>query len=346
MDSDLSRSPGIKFGLKKSRLSSTFKRCIKCQRDIKGQKLQTACQDSISKFIEAARLRQDEVSKRIEREVSVINVKWHKSCYASYTSVRNLCRTECGITNEDMPGPLSFPQTRKSHTLTNWLLCVFCQQAKCKWERETSQVLTTQVYDTLMKAAQHRKDEMMLQRIFGEDLIALEAKYHRNCYKKYTSVASCSQTDEMEETLQYNKAFNNVLDEIEDKLFRQQRAFEMATLLELYQAQLIQQGMSEEKACQYKVQNLKKRLVSRYDDQIAFYSQKEKNKSELMSSSSLNIGQLINVVAEVKEAMSCIQTHTGLDVDQSTNSLSQVLYHAAAILTTDMREVKGLTHTL
>ena len=105
------------------------------------------------------------------------------------------------------------------------------------------------MYDTLMKAAQHRKDKMMLRKIPGEDLIALEAKYHRNCYKKYTSVASCSQTDEVEENLQYNKAFRNVLDEIEDKLFRQQRAFEMATLLELFQTQLIQQVMSEEKAC-------------------------------------------------------------------------------------------------
>ena len=75
--------------------------------------------------------------KRIEPEVSenlltVVNVKWHKSCYASYTSVRNLCRTECGIINEDMPGPSSFPQARKSHTLTNWSLCVFCQQAKSR----------------------------------------------------------------------------------------------------------------------------------------------------------------------------------------------------------------------
>ena len=80
----------------------------------------------------------------------------------------------------------------------------------------------------------------------------------------------------------------------------------MGTLLELYHTQLIQQDMSEEKACQYKVQSFKKGLVSRYDDQIVFYSLKEKNESDLMCSSSLNTGQLINFVAEVNEAMSCI----------------------------------------
>ena len=112
-------------------------------------------------------MRHDEVSRRIELEVNqnlvtVGNVKWHKACYASYTSARNLTRTECGFTGEDIAGPSSGPQTRKSLSLTNWSLCLIYQQAKCRGERVTSQVLTTQVHGTLLKAAQHRKDEMMI----------------------------------------------------------------------------------------------------------------------------------------------------------------------------------------
>ena len=54
-----------------------------------------------------------------------------------------------------------------------------CQQVKCKGERDLSQVAYLEVYDTLMNAAKCRNDETMIMRIRGEDLVAIEAKYHK-----------------------------------------------------------------------------------------------------------------------------------------------------------------------
>ena len=52
------------------------------------------------------------------------------------------------------------------------------------------QVANLQVYDTLMNAAKCRNDETMMMRIRGADLVAMEAKYHKGCYRRYTAVAS------------------------------------------------------------------------------------------------------------------------------------------------------------
>ena len=68
-----------------------------------------------------------------------------------------------------------------------------CQQVKFKGERDLTQVANLQVYDTLMNAAQCRNDETMMMRIRGEDLVAMEAKYHRGCYRRYTAAASSCQ---------------------------------------------------------------------------------------------------------------------------------------------------------
>ena len=73
----------------------------------------------------------------------------------------------------------------------------------------------------------------------------------------------------------------------------------MANLREL--SQLIQQGISEEK-----VQNFRDSRLNMKG--ILSSTLRKKYKSEIVCISSLDIGHLINVVAEVKESMSCMQT--------------------------------------
>ena len=73
-----------------------------------------------------------------------------------------------------------------------WNLCKVCQQVKCKGERDLSQVAYVEAYDILMNAAKCPNDETMMMRIRGEDLVAMEAKYHRDCYRRYTATVSSS----------------------------------------------------------------------------------------------------------------------------------------------------------
>ena len=58
-----------------------------------GGKVFKGKQASRNKFLNAARLRGDDVAKRIESDLSLFeesDVYWHNSCYATYTSHHNL----------------------------------------------------------------------------------------------------------------------------------------------------------------------------------------------------------------------------------------------------------------
>ena len=70
-----------------------------------------------------------------------------------------------------------------------------------------------------MHAAQHRKDDIMICRILDTDLIALEAKFHRGCYRRYTSVPTSATGVPDAPIISYDKAFQALLQEIEVKLF-------------------------------------------------------------------------------------------------------------------------------
>ena len=70
-------------------------------------------------------------------------------------------------------------------------MCLFCQQNKCKEEHEkllVSWERHQQVHETLTKAADIRNDITIKRHILGEYLVACEARYHAECYNRFTSV--------------------------------------------------------------------------------------------------------------------------------------------------------------
>ena len=86
---------------------------------------------------------------------------------------------------------------------------------------------------------------------------------------------------------------------IDKMLLTEKRAFEMSCLIKMYRDLLIGNGLDEDGAEKYKVQNLKIRLERHYDNKILFYSQYHRNKSELVCSSDINIADLINHNADL-----------------------------------------------
>lgn len=337
-------SPGLKLSSKRARLCSNYEKCIKCQTIKKNEKLQTAMQSSIAKFIECAKLRNDEIFRRIEPDLTnnallVGTVKWHKSCYSAYTSNENVKYQATTQPEALVPEPSASVTLRSSATATNWSLCFVCQQGKCKGERDLTQVVTMQVYDTLMHAAEYRSDEKMMTKIRGEDLVAIEAKYHRGCYQRYTVVASSSKSNDGTEGIlaEYDRAFLKLINEVGHKMYVEGRAYDMATLLSMYKHHLADSGIDKAAVDMYKVKNLKRRLIHKYGEKIAFHPQYERNKAELVCSSSLNLGEVINLVEELKE-----MTKDSRNAPKETDTCAQVLYHAAVILRSDMKDSVGI----
>ena len=74
--------------------------------------------------------------------------------------------------------------------------------------------------NTLKNAAEIRNDEQMKTRISYLDLIAYEAKFHKNCYQNYTSksnlkYASSKGRAETEREKELGSTFKILLSEIE-----------------------------------------------------------------------------------------------------------------------------------
>ena len=137
-----------------------------------------------------------------------------------------------------------------------------------------------------------------MMRIRGEDLVAMEAKYHRGCYRRYAAAASSSKSTGSDKSIQaeYDSAFLKLVNEIEQKLVKEGRSYDTATLSGMYKRHLTDSGVEKAVVDTYEVQTLKRRLIQHYGKKIQFHQQYERNRSELVCSPSLNLAEIINLV--------------------------------------------------
>ena len=148
--------------------------------------------------------------------------------------------------------------------MTNWNLCLFCQQRRCKGEHIlllVSKERHQQVHETILNASNVRGDETIKRRLIGEDLVACEARYHAGCYKRFTSISNLkNKASSGISPSVHEVAFQHLIKMIDKKLLTEKRAFEMSCLIKMYRDLLIRNGLDEDGAEKYKVQNLKIRL--------------------------------------------------------------------------------------
>ena len=110
----------------------------------------------------------------------------------------------------------------------------------------------------------------MMMRICGKDLAAMKAKYHRGCYRRFKAAASSSKSTGGDKSIQaeYDSSFLKLINEIEQKLVKVGRAYDMATLSSTYKHHLTDSGMEKVLVDTYKVQTLKTNLIQHYGKKI------------------------------------------------------------------------------
>ena len=84
---------------------------------------------SIETFIYAAKLRKDECFQPLHVDLGNLTsreVLWHNSCYASYTSERNM-----GSLSTVKSGDVN-PRSERNRTPIDWTKCIFCRKASHK----------------------------------------------------------------------------------------------------------------------------------------------------------------------------------------------------------------------
>ena len=172
---------------------------------------------------------------------------------------------------------------------------MFCKKRTYKKSKDLTNVSTFQASENIRKAAEAQGDESMLHvlRSISYDLIASEAKYHKNCYslyifKKDPKAEECNSLHEV--------SFQELVAEI-TRGIREGKAYDITTLLTMYQSNLESKGVD---ANNYSKQHLKARLQKHYGDELIFHTPTARFKPELVYGSTIMVQDILNAWAELQ----------------------------------------------
>ena len=112
-------------------------------------------------------------------------IHWHSNCYASYTSEQNIRYSTPSdspsepTSRQDGDGVDSSRTFRSGMAPVDWSKCLICKNKTYKKSRDLTNVCTFEACESIRLAAERKGD-----------IIAAEAKYHKNCFVTYVSKKS------------------------------------------------------------------------------------------------------------------------------------------------------------
>ena len=274
---------------------------------------------------------ENKVFKKID---SGHEIKWHKNCYASYISNRNLTFAQLTSTVE-VPAVVVDSDslaTRSQSTLFNLKTnCMFCGYKKY---RQDNRLITIQ-YESVLRNVEKRcmeLDDFGFKRKIGGDfsrLPALEAKYHSRCYNAYMKKKEVSQTEISVHQICFDMLTNEM-----DKHLSTGRALNIQDLLSKYKLLLKEENYEGFDA--YTTQKLKLRITSHYGSKVCFTN--EINQKQFVYNSDVSIANAINVAANYKQMLSDNQL-----IENSESNVIKILERAAEILKREIKSVDGIS---
>ena len=182
--------------------------------------------------------------------------------------------------------------SRSAKCPVDWSKCFICKNKTYKKVKELINVCTFDACQSKKKAAESKGDEDMLHalRSINDDLIAVEAKYHKNCFALYVTKKTLHQHENEQSESPHESAFREMTKEISPGL-DQGKAYDMGSLLTRYREILDEKEVQGDS---YTTQRLKVRLEKHFGDSIVFHQQTDRTKPELLYSSSIQVQDVLN----------------------------------------------------
>ncbi len=318
------------------------------------------------RFTDKCRIAQAE--KRIEngRPRSVHNPEAHEVNTTSSTSdideysqpsVKRRLRSETGSTD------ISCVHRRSLHVLPP--LCLICKDAnkrvynKIAGKREV-EALTTCETDgrSLIQAAEQKNDENLLVHIRGKDLVSIELRYHKSCYRNYTRCLSNKYRKKSEEdmNIMYAPSFKIFCMEIvEGRIINGGEVLRITIMKNLF-VKIV--GDTENcDASHYRNSALKNRLLKKYGDKLQFIRPHIRECELVLAHRSGSASHVLNIITtqsdtsdseseedeQVEQAFPVEQTVPVKLVVQTSNTDLRDIYHAAMQLHGIIESSKGVT---
>lgn len=188
--------------------------CVICQNNCSNEVLRKGKESSVSVLLEASGKRNDKELKETLLETDYrAGIFWDSKCYAAYTSSQNI---RCVKPEQESLTDGGNRLTRSQKVPIDWAKCFICKNKTYKKCRELVNLCTFEACESVRRAAEKKGDDLMLYVInsVNGDLIAAEAKYHKNCFALYVSKRSSVKHPTKEETqdLPHEEAFQELAD--------------------------------------------------------------------------------------------------------------------------------------
>lgn len=286
--------------------------CVEAGKD---EELRNFTEKSWGTFRVSAEVRQDNVYERMSGKWDAKNMeefgRYHRKCYQHYTNKTNLDRLKrkrenfgndaCSSVDsktQDLPNPKRL--SRSAVSATTYDTCLLCQTNKYSKQFKDNEPLTNletiQASETLVEAARKRNDERILLAVEGKDLIALEVKYHRTCYKGYTHKG-----DTQDKYTTFEEVFKDFTTTVQRDIIEGQKVCFMTDLLDEFRELAEQHCIATES---FTSQNLKSKLQKHFEENLQFWHPAYRSQSEIVFSNNVLKGQLVEThISDRKEEL-------------------------------------------
>ncbi|CAG2243524.1 unnamed protein product [Mytilus edulis] len=336
--------------LKRGRMSINWQRCIICQ-NITQETLSMTTDRGFTTLMNAVRQRQDGVFRLFLSEVDKLddiimnNIKYHKTCYRTYTSKHNIPSPSSCISAAKVQQQQSQAETTSSCASPNiltrsrlsldFLCCIFCKNKTFKKDRKLHRVSSSMRVQSLFETATKHADNEMLFQIADKDFTS-NALYHSGCITKYLlrEKEIKAETDENNTGTMYDKAFTSFVESINEELFVHKMVFSLSYLLSKYKSFL-----PEDVSSKYTSYRLQLRLKNHFREHIVVDVNHGQGESNFVYSSSLTLREAVRTAIRFKAEtkFTKLQMSACTSKNDQTDE-NQILYSAASIL---RREIKN-----
>ena len=247
------------------------------------------------------------------------SASWHKSCHLKFNNSKLAKTNKKREPNPD--GEEKRPSKRKSLDVQK---CIFCE--KGEEENVLHEVSTLDTDKNIRDMITELNDTLLLARIIGGDLIAMEAKYHltcltklRNRYRSHTRKAGQA-AENTDEKMNESRAFVELTSYIEKSVDSGTLLFKLNEVHDLYVTRLKELGIKK----QVNKTRLKVRLLGRFSEAQEQYAGK-------------------NTVLIFKEGMQNMLKEALTSRDFSADAV--ILANAATIIRKDIFNHQGFKFT-
>lgn len=341
-------------------------KCLFCTKSFSSKEQPvTPVLNKLRSLFSACRQRNDSVSQKLlAHESDIISgtvvFRYHRQCRSTYVSQHHIRRAIKTVDNSDVVlddgGNSSsgngdgasggcanrFTRSKASVVKFDWKSrCFICSDPcsskhRLSWSMVESSVKDDpehpNMYTRVLQAAKAKQDDDMITRLQGVpngDLVAIEARYHRqkSCYINYVSGRSITASkNRKQQFAAHSTSVRRLISEFTSPIIEHRQIFFLSTLRKRFLEILAEEGVDHPGS--YTSYNLKRQLIKEWPD-VAFMPQP--GKSDLVCSSKTTVGDALQKAYEMSKVLREVaeDEETSLKTDLTSSMVDESIGHQA-----------------